>query len=311
MTEPMVHILLASYNGQAYLTEQLESIATQTWPRWSLLVSDDGSKDNTHQITTQFSGKVTQSVSLIRGPCQGATHNFFHLINSVQLHRAHDMYAFCDQDDVWLPHKLERAVTHYRQQNLSSEQPYLYGGCTQVVDEKLQPKGLSPQPRRPLGFGNALLQNIASGNTMVFNGALLSVLRKVSPAHSVLHDWSAYQAVTACGGLVYYDPKPCLLYRQHDANIIGISTGLRSKLKRLGGILQGNHRQRADQTEAAMGDIRACLTPSAIQQLHRFSLVRHQPNPVARVKAAVNSGLWTQSSYGKTVLLGMILFGLI
>ncbi len=311
MTEPTVHILLASHNGQAYLVQQLESIAIQTWLGWSLLVSDDGSTDHTKDIAARFASKVAQPVRLIHGPCKGVAHNFFQLINSVHAGHANDVYAFCDQDDVWLPNKLERAITHYLQQNLPPEQPYLYCGRTQVVDEKLHSTGFSPTPHRPLGFGNALLQNIASGNTMVFNGALLSILRKIDPVHCVMHDWSAYQVATACDGLVYYDSKPCLLYRQHGANVIGNKTGLRRRLKRLGGILKGDYRNWANQTEAAMDDIRACLSPSAVQQLHQFSLMRDLSNPVARAKTALKSGLWTQAPFGKTVLLLIIFFGLI
>lgn len=310
MTEPTVHILLASYNGQAYLTEQLESIATQTWRNWSLLVSDDGSTDHTRQAVTQFASKVAQPVALVLGPCKGVTHNFFHLIHGANTQNEQDLYAFCDQDDVWLPSKLQRAVAHYQSQTMGPQRAYLYSSATHIVDAQLKPLGTSPVPQQPLGFGNALLQNIASGNTMVFNHALLCVLRVIRSENSTLHDWSAYQAVSACGGLHYHDPVPSVLYRQHRTNLIGSNTSGYARLKRLHGILRADRKQWANQTEAAMHDIQAFLSPAAATQLQAFSSMRRYTSPIARIKAARAQPLWTQKKSGQLILLGLLWWGL-
>lgn len=178
--QPTVHILLATYNGAKYLQAQLDSIARQTHPQWTLTVSDDGSTDETLNIVKAFAQNSPQTVNLLQGPCAGSsTRNFCHLIQHAPAGTEHDLYAFCDQDDVWLDTKLERAVQWHAQH---LQQPVrLYCGRTQFVNGKLQPIGLSPGIRRPPSFGNALVQNIASGNTMVFSPSMLAAQKKSSP----------------------------------------------------------------------------------------------------------------------------------
>lgn len=311
ITPPTVHILLATYQGAEYLQEQLESIACQTHKNWTLTVSDDGSTDGTLGIIRNFADRMDQLVTLLRGPGKGATANFFHLINAVNADTPDDLFSFCDQDDVWLPEKLSRAVYYHVHQEAPSCQPLMYCGRTQLVDASLSPQGLSKVPRRPLGFGNALLQNVASGNTMVLNTSLLRLLKQIDPAHSVWHDWSAYQAATGCGGVVHYDPMPCLLYRQHHANVIGATEGFLARLKRLRLILHGRYKQWGDQTEAAMADIGHHLSPAAMKQLEVFRQMRRCPDGLQRLRAGWSSGLWRQSPSGQAGLLVGLYLGLI
>jgi len=149
-----VHILLATYNGARYLDEQLQSIARQTHCDWTLTVSDDGSSDDTLDIVQRFSAQVNQPVTVLQGPRQGSsTANFFHLLAQAPTGNSLDLYAFCDQDDVWLDDKLSSAVKWHIQ--YSGQNVRLYCGRTQVVDEQLQPIGISPNIKRPPSFGNA------------------------------------------------------------------------------------------------------------------------------------------------------------
>jgi glycosyltransferase involved in cell wall biosynthesis len=303
MTEPIVHILLATYQGQAYLEEQLNSLASQTYPHWRLWVSDDGSTDNTASIAEKFSRSVPQSVSLIAGPCKGSTYNFFHLMNTVPRDSNTDLYAFCDQDDVWLPNKLANAVAHHLLENLAVDQPYLYCGATRIVDKNLQFKKITPKPKRPLSFGNALLQNIASGNTMVFNGELLRLMLSVDVKNVVIHDWLAYQVATGCKGLVHYDSNPQLLYRQHDTNVIGANNGILARIRRFQHMCQGQNKNWADQTEAAMESISNYLSPSASQQLELFKKLRRNTNVFARIRGGMRGELKRQTKLGQISLL--------
>lgn len=146
--QPTVHILLATYNGAKYLQAQLDSIARQTHRHWTLTVSDDGSTDETVNIVKAFAQSSPHTVNLLQGPCTGSsTRNFCHLIQHAPSGAEQDLYAFCDQDDVWLDTKLERAVQWHAQH---LEQPVrLYCGRTQFVNDKLQPISLSPGIRRP------------------------------------------------------------------------------------------------------------------------------------------------------------------
>lgn len=298
---PTVHVLLATYRGERYIAEQLASIASQTHQDWRLLVSDDGSNDRTVEICETFAREHPQHrVQFVDGPRQRcSTANFFHLLRTVDGFEADDLFAFCDQDDVWLPEKLERAVAVLRSAPLRDGQAALYGSRTKLVDHRLQPIGTSRLPARPLGFGNALLQNVASGNTMVFNAAMLGLLRRINPTHAVLHDWTAYQAVTGCGGWMHFDPEPSLLYRQHEHNLIGSQGRSWDQVQRIGMLFRGQYRTWGDQTEAAMKDLRDQLTPEAQRLLRNFHHMRHQPHVTGRLKAGMGSGLWRQTRAGR------------
>ncbi len=306
---PHIHILLASYQGATHLEAQLTSIAAQTHRDWRLTVSDDGSTDSTVAIARAFAERHTDHrIRVIAGPGQQSTANFFHLLHHAEPSNPSDCFAFCDQDDVWLPHKLQRAATHLQSVNASGPRPQLYAARTRWVNESLQPLALSPLPKRPLGFGNALLQNVVSGNTLVFNAALWRLLRMVRAEHAVWHDWVAYLAATGCGGQVHFDPEPCLLYRQHAQNQVGGQGGSWNQLRRLGLLAQGQYRAWGDQTEAAAQDLAPHLTEAARQLLHQFSHMRRQTWFWQRCWAYHRSGLWRQTRSGRASLwLGLLL----
>jgi glycosyltransferase involved in cell wall biosynthesis len=306
---PLIHILLATYEGAAYLREQLDSIAAQQHTNWTLWISDDGSQDATLAICEAFAQQhPAHRIRLLNGPEKGPTANFFHLLQSVELEQPSDWFAFADQDDVWLPEKLSRAMATLSGTEAGSQKPVLYGALTRLVDDQLQPTGLSLLPAQPMGFGNALLQNVVSGNTMVFNVALLERLRHIRPEHAVWHDWSAYQTVTGCGGTIHFDTSPCLLYRQHDGNLVGSQGRSRDKLMRLGMLFRGQYRRWGEQTEAAMTDLAPFLDGPARETLAVFVQMRHHPNPLERLRLARSGRLWRQTAAGRASLwLGLLL----
>lgn len=311
MSKPIVHILLATCQGHAFLQQQLDSIESQTYKNWDLWVSDDGSTDDTRDVVIQFAKKHAQKVTLLLGPCKGSTHNFFHLINSVSSIEPQCLFSYCDQDDVWLPEKLARAVKHFESTQSAAQRPYLYCSRTQVVDEKLQFMELSNVPIRPLAFGNALLQNLAGGNTMVFNRALIKILRLINPHHSVLHDWTTYQVVTGCNGIVYFDVVPSLLYRQHQKNLVGVNIGMVSSLQRLNFMLRGGYKRWAFQTELAMTDIAQWLTPSSRGVFELFCTTRRPGNSWSRFFVVMRGDFWCQSKRGHIAYMCALFFGLI
>ena len=308
-TGPLIHILMATYKGAAYLREQLDSIAAQHHTHWALWISDDGSTDDTQAICEAFAAQHrSHRVHLLTGPARGPTANFFHLLQSVQSQEPSDLYAFADQDDVWLPEKLSRAVAALQGLDAEPHQPTLYGALTRLVDDRLQPTGVSERPSKPMGFGNALLQNVVSGNTMVFNWALLERLRHIRPEHAVWHDWSAYQTVTGCGGLIHFDTTPCLLYRQHDGNLVGSQGRSWDKVLRLGMLFKGQYRNWGDKTESAMADLTPFLTPQARKTLQVFQQMRQHANPFERLRLARSGQLWRQTTAGRASLwLGLLL----
>jgi len=305
----VIHILLATYQGAPHLSQQLASIAAQTHKEWLLWASDDGSTDGTVELLHAFAHSHPTRVKLLCGPRQGAARNFFSLIHDIDDIGTHDLVAFCDQDDVWLPDKLARAA-QWHSACAGPEQPGLYMARTTITNSALHPLGHSRMPRT-LGIGNALVENVAGGNSMVFNRALLQTLRRIQPAHMVLHDWSAYLTAAACGARMVYDEKPCLLYRQHAANVVGAAPGWRRRALRLWEVSQGGYRTWGTATEGAMVDLKPLLTAEATQALTDFQGARHGCGPVRRLCQARRAGLTRQNMVAQAGLLAVVAFGLL
>ena len=231
-----VCILMATFNGEKFLKEQLDSIASQTYHNWKLFVSDDGSTDKTLDILKAYQelwGK--DRLSIIKGPKQGFQKNFMSLISSKKIYG--DFYMLCDQDDVWLPHKMTIAIGHLSKQNQTISQ--LYCGRTTYVSKNLKILQDSQLFSKAPSFRNAIVQSIAGGNTMAFNNKLKETTRIFAKEDVVSHDWWLYILCELGNGKTYYDRTSYTLYRQHENSLIGANTGLKAKLLRIFLILKG------------------------------------------------------------------------
>lgn len=299
--QPTVHILLATYNGAQYLAEQLASLQRQTYTRWSLTVSDDGSTDDSREIVQAFADKVPQSVHMLRGPRKGSTNNFFHLVQQAPNDQLQDLFAFCDQDDVWLDLKLEKAVqwhgSHVR------EPVRLYCGRTQFVNERLKPMGWSPGVQRLPSFGNALVQNIASGNTMVMSQALLTALKRINPENSVWHDWTTYLVATSLGGLVWFDNVFYVNYRQHAANVVGSNARPGENIVAFIESMRGRYRKRMNKNLDALAEISDCLPIQNRVILLQFAAIRNSRSIKERIRIWRCSPIRRQSQVSNIWLL--------
>ena len=214
-------ILMATYNGEKFLKEQLNSFNRQTYQNWELWVSDDGSTDETLEILRAFSEESGHSVVVSNGPKSGFVANFLSL--TCNCNSGSKFFAFSDQDDIWNNDKLENAVQFL--ESVPDNVPALYCSRTEIVDQfalPTNPATYSPLMKLSPSFSNALVQSIAGGNTMVINRAAKKLLEEFGGVISVpSHDWWLYLIVTGVGGVVFYDPRPSLLYRQHHKNIVG------------------------------------------------------------------------------------------
>ena len=230
-TGPRVAVLLCTYNGATYLQQQLDSIARQTHSNLEIWVSDDGSTDETPQILSSAQNAWgSERIKILQGPRQGFARNFLSLACHPEVDA--DYFAFCDQDDIWLPAKLERALEALAR--LPQNQACLYGGATRLVDQSGQVLGGSAMTPRVLGFENALVQNFAGGNTMVFNRRLREHLQHAGSALDIVsHDWWLYIVATAVGGHVVFDSEPQVNYRQHKGNLIGANARLPARINRI------------------------------------------------------------------------------
>src|SRR5262249_55172891 len=145
------------------------------------------------------------------GPNHGPSINFLSLAADARV--TGDLFAFCDQDDIWHPDKLARALKWIS--STPKDVCALYGSRTCLVDAAGRRFGQAPRFRMRPTFANALVQSIAGANTMVFNQATKRLLEQAGVHDVVSHDWWAYQLVSGAGGIVHYDAVSSLDYRQH------------------------------------------------------------------------------------------------
>ena len=291
--EPLVTILLATYNGERYLAEQLDSIVWQTHTNWTILASDDGSNDQTLKILREY------AITNVNGPRKGFAANFFSLIKQADSNS--DYYAFSDQDDVWDPDKLERAIRWLK--TVPNNEPALYCGRTLLVDEYLKPFGYSPLFAKPPGFLNALVQNIGGGNTMVFNRAAFNLLRQTQHSYAIVsHDWWAYLLISGAGGHIFYDPKSCISYRQHQANLVGCNSSWISRYYRMRMVFQGRLKSWIDRNNKHLYAVEQLLIPENKHQLEQFNAARHS-RLFSRLIKIRQQGIYRQTYLGQLGLL--------
>ena len=256
----MINVLLASYKGQAFLPAQILSIMRQENVDVRLNISDDESADSLYQFLNNDSICLPylNNVTIMNGPKNGVNANFLRLIHNASVQK-NSLYAFADQDDIWLSRKLDSAQRHLNALvDNDDEQVALYMGRTMVCDVQLNPLFLSKGMVGSASFKNALLESAAGGNTMVFNAPMLQLLQKINyPVH---HDWLAYMVITSCGGHVIFDDTPYVLYRQHDNNVIGANKGVKAKLLRFKKILSNEFRAWADNNIKALSPLFSQMT---------------------------------------------------
>jgi len=300
-----VAILLCTYQGGQYLQEQLDSFGAQSHAAWRLWVSDDGYQDNTHEVLRSYQQAWGPDRLFVRtGPRRGFAANFMSLICREEI--AADYYAMSDQDDIWHADKLERAVRWLK--SVPQDVTALYCTRTELVDESGRKVGYSPLFTRPPSFGNALVQNVAGGNTMVFNNAARELLKTAgADVKIVAHDWWVYIVVSACGGKVFYDPAPSLRYRQHSENLIRANPGMRARLHRIKKLFQGHLKLWTDQHILAMKPVLSSLSPDNLSVFNRFTAARRR-RLIHRVFGIWRSGIYRQTRLGNLGLLVAAIF---
>lgn len=299
-----VAILLCLHNSERFLREQMASFFSQEYADWELWVSNDGSTDGSLDIVREFANRG-KKITVVDGPCRGATANFLSVAQKADCDA--EYFAWADADDIWLPDKLTRAVR--RLDTMQRERATLYCGRTIIVDRDDNPLYLSTLYAKPPCFRNALSQNIAGGNTMVFNRTLRDLLCVDGLPDILFHDWWAYILATGCGGEVYYDSDPCLRYRQHEENLIGCNRGLRAQLYRGRQLFHGAAREWNRTHIKALREYDGLLTAENREVLALFAKAAEASSPYRRLEYFLRSGVRRQSllhnlSLGLATMLG-------
>lgn len=220
----MISILMATYNGESYLSEQIESILGQTVQEFQLFIQDDGSSDATYEIAKSYQAKFPNKIFVKRNNVStgAAKHNFFSLMSKHQ----DDYIMLSDQDDIWLPDKIEKTL--HKLQSLESDYgkdvPIAVHTDLKVVDRDLRVLSESfcnsaNMDYSRKGFRYQLVQAIMTGCTVMYNHALSKFFLK-EPEFMVMHDWWIMLTASAFG-IVDNLNEPTILYRQHGNNAIG------------------------------------------------------------------------------------------
>jgi glycosyltransferase involved in cell wall biosynthesis len=219
-----IAILLATYNGEAFLREQIASIEAQTASGWTVYFHDDGSTDGTMEIIRAYTAADPERFQCIDGPATGgAKNNFFYLLGQVDA----PYYFFCDQDDIWERNKVEvthrrmlKAVTGNRQiPCLVFTELRVVGTDKHVIADRMS--SYQALDCTNLGINRMLIQNVVTGCTMEINHALRDMMLKAGNLDDIImHDWWAALIASWCGRMEFI-PEPTINYRQHTGNSVG------------------------------------------------------------------------------------------
>ncbi|MGQ7343874.1 glycosyltransferase family 2 protein [Streptococcus suis] len=216
-----VNILMSTYNGQQFLAEQIRSIQDQSYTDWTLFIRDDGSSDNTKEILKDFERQDSR-IHLIdsdKSDNLGVIKSFHKLVN----HDRADYYFFSDQDDVWLPNKLELSLKEA--QNYLADLPLMVYMDLKVVNQDLDIMTESMVKSQSHHANTELVQelteNTVTGGVAMINHALAEMWQVTDDI--LMHDWYLALLASAFGNLVFID-QPGELYRQHSDNVLGART---------------------------------------------------------------------------------------
>lgn len=302
-------ILMGLRNGARHLEPQLASLMACGLEAWELRVSDDGSTDDGRTILKRFAqdlGAGPRRVTISEGPQRGFADNYLSMLEN--LPEVPGPVALADQDDIWLPDRLDRAMQLLNR--VPGRLPAFT--CARRIDWEAATGRMTPSPRLRRGpsFANALIENVAFGNTIVMNGAAARIARAAAPhARGVYaHDWFLYQLLTGAGALCLAERQPVLLYRQHGRNAIGAPGGARDWIRRKVGVMRGLYALRLGAQLDALERCQHMLLPENRAMLRLLSGAR-RGGVSQRVQKLWQAGLYRQHWQGNLGFWGAAILG--
>lgn len=228
-----IAVLLATYNGGKYIKEQLESLFQQSCKQFHLYVRDDGSSDDTMKIVEEFRQKYPDKITILEDSQKhrGAAKSFMYLLENVDS----EYYMFCDQDDIWLPEKIEKTYARMKEietatlsetaAHVKGNAPILVATDLRVVDEQLSPIKESFNEDLKIDVFRKhpeliCVRHVVTGCTMMFNRAAKEVSLPMSLRATMHDEWVAL-CVHFKGGVISILDNATILYRQHTSNTLG------------------------------------------------------------------------------------------
>lgn len=255
--QPIVCVLMSTYNGEKYLLEQISTIFQQRNVRVHLVIRDDGSSDNT---VNEIESYINQGadIELIRGENLGPSESFLEIIYTK---REYDYFALADQDDIWHEDKLSTAVEKLEN---NKNVPALYYSSVTLVDSNgnKMPVQVSTQKVTP---ENGVFSFYATGCTIVYNKKMAEFIMKYRPKNIYMHDAWLLSVACYCAKTIF-DGQSHIDYRQHEANVVGMAKKrrLNKKICDFFGKNRGRHSTIAKELQKGFGD---CILDQEIRKI--------------------------------------------
>lgn len=314
-----VAIMMATYNGSKYISDQIESILNQTYLNWILFVHDDGSTDQTSEIVAEYAKNHPGRIVFIDDPRLrggGSKENFSAIFEWVKKRYDFDYFMFCDQDDVWLSDKVEVELAACKTAEIERAGndeivPVLVHTDLEVVDSQLNTLGESFIEYRAIDPGKTdlrhlLVQNNITGCTMLWNKAFSNIL-DLSNSSIAMHDWWM-ALVASCFGKIVYIDRATIKYRQHEGNVVG-ATNVNSIGFILNRLLGANHVRRTLQMsfEQAAAFKNVYSTDLSSEQDEVLTTFCELPSytKISRLLRAIKGGFLKQ---GPVQIIGELMF---
>lgn len=309
-----VAICMATYNGEAFLSEQIDSIIKQSYTNWVLFIRDDNSADSTRTVIDGYVADYPEKIVLINDPDLvggSSKKNFAAILEWVNKNRDFNYFMFSDQDDYWLPDKVEKSLGRLKTIEEQTHGPVLVHTDLMVVDSELKVLGDSFFEYRALDpnvkdINHLLVQNNVTGCTMIWNKALNDLL-SLNNDNVAMHDWWI-TLVACCFGTIECLEEPTIMYRQHGRNVVG-ATRVNTPAFIINRLKGNNHvkdtlRQSVDQAKSFVAYYGDELETNQRKTVEKFSdLYRH--NKLKRVSTIVKGKYLKQ---GIVQIIGELMF---
>ena len=315
LDDETIAICLATYNGEKYISDQIESIINQTYSNWRLFIRDDGSTDNTLAIIQKYHCLYSRQIIIIDNELNnsggGAKQNFAMILDWVRSNYDFRYFMFSDQDDVWMPNKIEKTFLFFRIHEEDIKKPLLAHTDLKVVDSELNELGNSFFKYRALNpnitdLSHMLVQNNVTGCTMMWNKSLNDLI-SLNNSNIVMHDWW-FSLTACCFGTIICLNEPTILYRQHNRNVIGavrVNT-FSFILKRLfgGNYVRDTIEKSVKQADSFLKYYRDILSEGQIELIGIYSVL-YKYNKVRRIWIVIKNGFLKQ---GFVQVVGELLY---
>ena len=309
-----VAICMATFNGEQFINEQIKSIIDQTYKNWILFIRDDNSNDATAEMLKSWAEAVPDQIVVLTDPTLAggsASKNFAAIVNFIKSNYEFNYFMFADQDDYWLPEKIEKTLVKMKETEEKVGGPILVHTDLKVVDSELHILGDSFFKYRALKpeikeLSTLLVQNNVTGCTMMWN-KLLNEITVLTDERVIMHDWW-FTLTACCFGTIVCLEEPTILYRQHGKNAVGATevNTLSFIVRRLLGYNQVKKVLKLSvvQAQAFLATYNHLLSPTNRKTVDEYSKLYNR-NKINRIKTILRNNYLKQ---GLVQIIGEIMF---